>query len=410
MMKPSINVFTTKTLAMMSVLLIAVFAISCDENKDNSVWPGEFDTRPAPVLSSISPETEFLAGVGTLELTGQNFSSDPDENRVYFNETKAVVLEASPTRLVLRTPNLVSEEVRIRVSVVGSDLFSNTMMYRLLPTIEVPEGLRDSDTPVAVTVDGSGNIYASNLASGIIEGIVLIANGEKTEYVPPRAWRYQNLRFGPDGRLYMVRGGTFGNVYVAPAEGGPEGFFVRRLGGLADLEFDQNGFLWSGGANEGLANNFIYRIDQDENITEFTFDATIRALRIFGNDLYAGGSMGGTKGVWRFTIDANNDLGAGELYFELPAEYAAEEVRAITFDTDGNMILGITGADPVLEVKTSGGWEVVYPGVFQGDVVDISWLSGTTKMLIILDAGEGESTLYQAEMLRQGAPYYGSTN
>lgn len=409
-MKSSINVFTTKTLTMMSVLLIAVFAISCDENKDNSVWPGEFETKPAPVLSSISPETEFLAGVGTIELTGQNFSSDPDENRVYFNDVKAVVLEASPARLVLRTPNLVSDEVRVRVSVAGADLFSNTIMYRLLPTIQVPEGLRDSDSPVAVTVNAAGNIFASNLASGVNEGIVVIANGEKTVYVPPRAWRYQNLRFGSDGRLYMVRGGTFGNVYVAPAGGGPEGFFVRGLGGLADLEFDQNGFLWTAGANEGLANNFIYRLDQDENIVQFSFDATVRALRIFGNHLYAGGSVAGTKGVWRFPIDSNNDLGAGELFFELPAEYAADEVRSITFDTDGNMILGKTGADPVLEVKASGGWEVVYPGVFQGDVLDISWLPGTTKMLIILDAGEGEITLYQAEMLRQGAPYYGSTD
>jgi hypothetical protein len=411
MMKPSINVITTKTLTMLSVLLVAVFAISCDDTKENSVWPGEFDTNPAPVLSTISPETEFLAGVGTLELTGQNFSSNPSENRVYFNDVKAVVLEASPTRLLLRTPNLVSEEVRIRVSVVGADLFSNTMMYRLLPTIQVPAGLRDSDSPYAVTTNAEGDIFLSNLASGVNEGIVVIANEEKTTFVPPRGWWYQNIKIGPDGRIYMVRGGTtFANVYVAPAAGGPEGFFVRFGGGLGDLDFDQNNYMWTGGANQGTANNKLYRVDLEGNVAEYIFDANIRAIRYYDGNLYVGGLQGTTKGVWRFPVDGNNDLGTPALVFELPGDYTTQNVRAITFDANGNMFVGITGSDPILEVSASGGWEVLYPGVLQGDAQAFGWLPGTTKLLVILETGERETTLYEVEMLREGAPYYGSTN
>jgi hypothetical protein len=411
MKKTVMSISKMKYIAGLGIVLIAMLSTSCKDVESNSIWPGEFDTRPAPVISAVSPEGEYLAGVGTIEITGQNFSANAAENRVYFNNVRATVLEASASRIVVRTPNLVNDEVRIRVDVAGSDQFSNTMMYKLLATIRVPAGLRDSDSPYAVTTNAEGDIFLSNLASGVIEGIVVVADGEKTTFVPPRAWRYQNIKIGPDGRIYMVRGGTtLGNVYVAPAAGGPEGFFVRFGGGLGDLDFDQNNFMWTGGANQGTANNKLYRVDLNGNIAEFVFNANIRAIRSFGGNLYVGGTQGTTKGIWRFPVDGNNDLGTPELVFELPGEYAAQNVRAITFDAGGNMLVGITGSDPVLEVSASGGWEVLYPGVLQGDALGFSWLPGTTKMLVILETGEGETTLYEVEMLREGAPYYGSSN
>jgi N-acetylneuraminic acid mutarotase/plastocyanin len=56
-----------------------------------------------PYLSSFSPAVPLVPGQ-TITLSGENFSTSPSENQVFFNRVQASVLTATPTQLVVTVP------------------------------------------------------------------------------------------------------------------------------------------------------------------------------------------------------------------------------------------------------------------------------------------------------------------
>jgi N-acetylneuraminic acid mutarotase len=56
-----------------------------------------------PYLSSFSPAVPLVPGQ-TITLSGENFSTSPAENQVFFNRVPATVLTATPTQLVVTVP------------------------------------------------------------------------------------------------------------------------------------------------------------------------------------------------------------------------------------------------------------------------------------------------------------------
>src|SRR5574340_271576 len=100
------------------IIVVALAAIICSCNQDAA--PSLYEPEPkgsAPVLSSVLPANEALAGVSEVIINGSNFSSNPEENFVYFGTMQATVLQASSTSLVVKAPTLIQNSLDLKVAV-----------------------------------------------------------------------------------------------------------------------------------------------------------------------------------------------------------------------------------------------------------------------------------------------------
>lgn len=395
---------------LMSGLLLTIS--SCDVPTDNSLFDPNFEGNPDPVISSISPGDSWLAGVDAMVIEGQNFSPVIEENLVYFGNARARLYTASPTRLEFRPPNSPGVDKEVRVAVLGAEKFSNSMLYTLLPAAEPVAGLRDSDEPYGATIDAEGNLYFSNVASGSIEGIQKITpQGVRSQFTPPQSWFYPRVKIGPDGALYLARGGIIPFIYRTPPEGGTPVVFSRPGLRVEDFDFDPDGNFWAGGGNQGTNNNAIVRIGPDgTGFQRFTFDADVRAIRYFDSALYVGAVQGDTKGVWRFPISADNTLGEGELIQDMTSILTGtREIRALNLFDNGDLLIGTSiSNDPIYIRTVDGQFSVFYDGILNQGVLNFSWVHGTQKMLVTLSAaGDQNQRLVRLDTRRDTAPWYG---
>ncbi|TVQ14395.1 MAG: hypothetical protein EA364_04545 [Balneolaceae bacterium] len=397
-------------LMLMSGILLTVG--SCDVPSDNSLFDPDYQGNPDPVITGISPEGSWLAGVDAMVIEGQNFSPLVEENFIYFGNARARLYTASPTRLEFRPPNSPGVDKEVRVAVLGAEKFSNSMMYTLLPPAVTVAGLRDSDEPYGATMDADGNLYFSNIASGSIEGIQKITpQGVRSQFAPAQTWFYIRVKIGPDGALYLSRGGIIPFIYRVPPEGGTPAIYARPGLRVEDFDFDPEGYFWAGGGNQGTNNNAIVRIGPDgTGFTRFTFDADVKAIRYFDNSLYVGAVQGETKGVWRFPVNADNTLGEGQLIQDMTSILTGtREIRALNLLSNGDLLIGTSiSTDPIYIRTVDGEFGLFYDGILRQGVLNFSWVHGTQNMLVTLaGAGDQNQRIVRLDTRRETAPWYG---
>ncbi|MGH7454406.1 MAG: IPT/TIG domain-containing protein, partial [bacterium] len=117
----------------LGVIPLIVFLVGCENDTTPSLFDPNSPQRPNPIISSIQPADSALAGVGELTIKGQNFSAKPDDNIVLFNTDPAVVLAASATELKIKTPNVVADSISIKITVLGAELYTPAVWYKLRP-------------------------------------------------------------------------------------------------------------------------------------------------------------------------------------------------------------------------------------------------------------------------------------
>ena len=108
------------------ILSFIIFLISCEEpNKSDSIWDENDIGSSTPVISTqrTPSQNAFFAGIDTILISGSNFSENITENHVYFNGIPGTILSSTASSMVVITPNLVSDSVKITVSVQGSIYF-----------------------------------------------------------------------------------------------------------------------------------------------------------------------------------------------------------------------------------------------------------------------------------------------
>lgn len=390
-----------------------IFINSCADDSTVSLEEYPSANLPAPVLSTINPSSQALAGVTVITITGENFSSNIRNNRVYFNGEPGTILNSTTTELVVKVPNVVDDTVIVKIAVVGSQNFSNIFQYKMVPAWEVYYPLdKDAEKAYGIILDNSNNLLISLLGKGVWK-ITPLPDTSKTLFIPVgnNAQKWDNFRFGPGGELYGVRSAR--GVWKLEENVAPAGFWAAPSAGIIGaLEFDANQNLWTLNSS-----NSIFRFKQDKTIATFPFTGVLRAIRIFNNELYVAATKDGIEGVWKIPIDANGDLGTAELYFDISNIRLQTKINAIAFAEDGNLILGLDkGPDPILVVKPDKSYEELYPGVIEANsVISIFWPSNSTSMYFV--RGEernadgtkvvvGQAPL-RVEMEKYGAPYYG---
>ncbi len=395
------------------VVTVVLFISGCENDYPDSIYNPDETFKPNPVITGISPDSAF-AGVDTLNIIGENFSSNPAEITVYFNGQLGEVVSASPTLVRVIPANIIGDSIKIQLNVKGALDFANYDKYKLEP-IMINYGLFDEfDNVYGIECDKEENVYISLLGKKIEK---ITQDLERTDYVTNLLLdKTSQIMFGPEGELYYLNGIRF-LVKIDP-NGGDDGLFANLPGNAWDMDFDSNQDIYAGGSGQA-----VYKITLDKQastVMEYP-DVNIKAIRVFDNYVYVAGNYSGDDantplvGVWRNQIISGSEtLGATELVFDFDANFPGFEIQSLEFAEDGDMYLGTTAPEAIIVVHPAGTFETLYPGVLSPNIYAMVWGNGpflyiTKRELIKKDDGSEKevSSVLRVNMRKKSAPYFG---
>jgi hypothetical protein len=389
------------------IFLWLAFISGC-QDYPTPIYNPNLPGKPQPVIISVLPVEGTSAGVGDITIIGKYFSPIPEENLVYFNQTKVSVLSATETQLKLKAPNIVSDSVMIKIAVQGAELFSTPVVYYKLLSLVYEFGGITADFPYGIDMDFQGDMYVSLIPNRFVK--ISPSNDQVNVDFATLTFSYApGLKVGPDGALYLTRppGFTAKNIYRIPKEGGSAAIYVALGGKMWDLDFDKDGNLWTGGDYTD-----IFKLKPDKSFISYPFNAVITSLRIYNEYVYIAGKRGDTSNfIWRLKINGDQ-LGAEELVFDWGKKYGNQKGAplAITFSADGDMYVGTNAPDAIIVIHSDGTFEPLYPGVLFPTSNNLCWGAGPySKYLFVSRQTETASTtrVMKVYIGKEGAPYYG---
>lgn len=384
-------------------IIVLMILIACERSATPSLYVENEPSKSVPVISTINPPLESLAGIGQITIVGQNFSTIISENIVFFGSDTAQIISASATELVVESPNLPRDSLQVKIAVDGAFEFSNIAFYTLRSVFEIMGEFGEFDDAFGIAVDSVDNLYVSLQGKKIVK---ITPQNEQSEYATTLVDKASAMKFGPDGHLYYVNILSF-VLRVLPG-GGTDELFTTVPGGVFDLDFDQFGNLYAGGSGEA-----VYRVKSDKSKTVAAdYSAvSIRTVRVFNDYLYVGGQTGSpiTHKIWRNQIISADSLGPNELYFDWSGEVGGgTEVLAVTFADDGDMYVGTNASDAIYIIHPDKSYEPLYPGIISPFGYALSWGNGEFLFLNRRDNDNGtRKNVLKVLMRKTGAPYYG---
>ena len=418
---------TTTNYSRIAAFFVLLISVGCSAPSADSSFDPNFDPGVPAVITSVTPANGSFAGFETVTIDGSEFGANAADVSVWFNNTKAQIVSVTPTRIVVNTPNIVRDSIRIKIAKANVVAFSNPVPYRLESLFEDATTLPTNTVALGAGLDLDGNLYVSTLASGIPSGVGKYDSEGvlSPTYVPVQGWAYRVVKVGPDGGLYMLRvAGGVPVVYRSGPTGGATTNWGSGVGRAEDFDFDHNNFIWVVGANE--TNSALYQSIvrvQDNGATRSyvrkPFVANGHSVKVYNGFMYVGGTRGGNPFIWRFPILPDNTLGDEEMVVDLGVKYATDIIpRSIAFATDGTMFVSLSGTNfdqlpagrqPLLAVAPNGDVIEYYPGIIPGIIVKMHWVPGTQRVLMTLLPREVGQTqrLITINFQKNGAPFYG---
>lgn len=392
-----------KTFSVLNLIAV-LFFLSCSEDVTPSLYDLANVSLPTPIINSINPQNEALAGVTILTITGSNFSSVKERNLIYFNGKPGQVLSATPTELKVVSAVVIADTVLIKIAVLGSDKFSNVIQYKLKPAVEefYPfDPVTKKEVPYAITTDNLDNIYVSlfNLGTKKISN-----QGVLTNFSPkgPETF-FRSLALASDNAIYAVRGGIRG-AYRLVENTAPVAF-VSSANGIVDnlnsIVFDKvRNVLWSGGST-----GVIHRIRLDKNVKTFSVNGAVNAMKIAGNTLYIATTATDKELIWKMNIVSADSLGTPELYFDLSTQIDnLLKVADIAIAQDGDLYIGTNKiSDAVYVIHPDKSFEVLYPGLINSSTYSFVWGNGNFLYMSNIVSNINK-TILKIDLEKLGAP------
>lgn len=403
--------FAMKFLMLLSVL---IFSYGCENEYPDSIYDADATFKANPIINSISPTTAFAA-VDTIDIVGENFSTNSDEVLVFFNGSRGEIVSSSNELIRVISPDVTGDSITVQLSVKGALEFAIFDSYQLEPIMITYGNFDEFDNLFGLAVDTEENVFISKTGQNIQQ---ITPDLERTEYAKLGSGRdiATQMVMGPEGYIYFV----FGLEYLLRVlpDGGSDEFIAILPGAAFDLDFGPDGSLYTGGSGNG-----IYKT----NITDFTSltvmtypDVSIKALRVFGNYIYVVGNYKGTDetipewGVWRNEIISGSEtLGDSELFFDFSTSFEGYSILSMEIDENGDVYLGTTAEGGVIIVHPSGNYETLYPGILSPNVYALTWgtedyLYMTRRYAVVQDGESKEAAeVLRLNMRKKGAQHYG---
>ncbi|MDP2039017.1 MAG: IPT/TIG domain-containing protein [Ignavibacteria bacterium] len=387
------------------LLIIASTALlsSCNQDAAPSLYQVE-DKGATPVIASITPDKEALAGVTEITINGSNFSPVKENNFVYFGTANATVLQASATQLVVKAPTKIANDLEAKIAVQGVENFSNVVKYNLLEAVGVYFAFtKGVDDPMTVATDKNENVYVYLNNKGIKK---ITTDGKISDYAPKGAESFFfDMKFR-DNILFGTR--NLRAVFQIEEGKAPVTYATFPTGtSIVTIDFDANKNMWAAGSGGNL-----FSVNTAKVITAFAIDYSVSALRVYNGYVYVAGKKGDEEAIYRYKINSETSLGNKEKYFDIGAKYGLGKVNvyALVFASDGELILGTDQTDAFISVNTAGVSASFYPGVISPTARSMVW--GTKKNLFYIreyvDAGASLHTLVRVDMQKTSAPYFGN--
>lgn len=410
-----------------------IFIQSCAEDPDPSLFGLIDPDVSVPVISTIDPLGQAVAGVTVVTITGSNFSDDASQLVASFNGVSGTILEATPTVLKVKVPNVIADSVAVRVSKIDAEPFSNLFQYRLTPALaEIKKNADGSSDifsedliPNGLTTDAQGNVYTSVTEFNVNIGIkkitpsgLIIPFGTLIDFAPPG---------GSGGTLFHRLNMWQNNTIIAArrvaavfqvSEGVTASVFTSQVSGASiyDIDFDQSLNVWAGGTGSTQGGPSLFRVTPSLEVKSFSYFSPIKSIRIFNNYVYIITTVNNEDLIKRFRIISSDSLGNPEDFFNIGQSVLPDsgtvKVTGTDFDiaNDGDIIVGTTkNTNPIIIIHQDGSFEPLYPGVIpQGTrVFAFAWDSGQ-YLYFTREATTGKiQSILRLDMQKEGAPHFG---
>jgi hypothetical protein len=384
------------------LLLLTLGGLSCTKEQPQGLFDPHASYNPDPVITALVPPDSALAGLVNISIKGFHFSPSPANNFVYFGKNRVPVQQAvGETLLVVKSPKTPAESVPVKVAVLGALGFSNVVMYKLVPGIFAWGGYGEFDDPYVVECDREENVYVA-LGNRNVEKIS--PTGAKSVYGTLPFALPSGMKMGPGGYLYVARKAT--SFYRIPPGGGAAEKWITAPGRITDFDFAPDGSMYGGGKD------VLYHIRSDGSaaaVADYP-NVTIRAVRVFSNQVFVGGRDDNTSQefVWRHQIQPDGSLSPKEVYFDWTGRMGAgSQVLCLTFAADGDLYIGTNAPEAIVIVHPDGSFEPLYPGVLEPTTNYMAWGNRNFLYLCRTSDDPKKKGVLKVNMLKEGAPYYG---
>lgn len=395
-------------------LLLPVFLFgACESYEDTPlVFDPNAQSSAAPIISSVEPQGVAFAGYTEIRLLGDNFSTRMEDNVVYFGGERAEIKSASKTEMRVIPPNLIADNLTIKVVVAAALTIAQFSPYNLKAVSTEYGNFTDLDLVYALALDANENVYADLKGVGAVSNVIKITpQGVKTDFGKTSFPQAIEMHIGPGGELYLHR--SLGNLFKIGAGGGEAQAFATLPSRTTSFDFDENGNILAAGNRSG-----VFSVNPGGAVANtgkfLLFD--VRAVRVFNGFLYVLALYSGSdptvprSGIWRAPIlSAAGDLGNEESVFDWAnsGEFAAARFYALTFSEDGEIYVGTNNADPILRLNPQGAAEAIYKGLLKPEATHLVWGNENYLYMNRGSAQPENRRVIRIDMGKKGAPYYG---
>lgn len=386
---------------------VVLFSVASCSDDDNSSTGGAPYNPNAPVkLGTFYPDS---GGIATkVIITGENFGTDPNAVRVWYNQKKAAVVQAIGDRLYVITPRQPGDECTISVA-IGQDSvsFDQTFEYTTQTTVTTVAGkggigdqkmvdgtLSEAEfyDPKHVCVDAENNVFVAEWYGHAVRLVNEEENMVTTLVKGTTLCRYPNsLGVDAEGRtvFVMLDSATDGMVELNPdIEWAPRK--VRPFQKAGTPDFNLNGD-WTHSVAPNWSDGMMYFRSYTGKLIKFD-PKTKEAEMIHPNleaqsDSYI--TFHPTKPNLAYialaklnkiiTVDVTNPIESVEHYagseegvggkgwedgYRLDALF--NEPKQMVFDEDGNMFVADPGNNCIRKITPDGNVSTVI-GIPGGD-------------------------------------------
>jgi len=408
-------------------MLFALYYIKCEQDEPTSVYNPDEQFKSDPLITHIYPDSA-LAGFSVITIHGENFSSNPDENIVFFKDIQnpdaveeADIISASETELVVLAPEIFGDSIQIKLSVIGALKYAVFPRYKLMPAVESISVRLESDLSdvnlfaTGVAVDRLENVYVFlNKTSSVSSGAeirVLPFSGQFDNFTTS-PFLTSGFVIGPGNSLYATANlGRIKYIGIFTPDGSSS--IYKTLSKIPrDLDFDSEGNIWI------VAGKEVFILKKDMTVTSIdSYPLELYGLRIFENFLFVIGQTGkedyAEQIIWKSKIQNDNTLN-DRVEFINKASVTwidTSHINAFTLDSEGYMYVATNKMeDCIIVIRPNGEYEgILYPRLINHPVCDLTWGEGTfmygTQM--IRSSEPIKSNLLKINLQKYGAIYWG---